>query len=215
MDMEAANGQSEMPQFFTDHRPDRFFLSQPRHRSLLFLAGYLCVPIPLAERREEANMRRASTWLITSTLLLVGCGGPSGGGSATINQHVVAYGIGKAGVSFAIFTDIDALNTQTRSAGKSGMMASQQTGSITPASGTTIEYAASSMSLEIGGREYAFEKGRVFLVTTRGGNLDVRQVDIPIEQTGLSSEALQSEVRRLGENAEVRVLTASPGGEAR
>lgn len=141
--------------------------------------------------------------------------GPSGGGSTTINQRVVAHGIGKEGLSFVIFTDIHTLNTQTRTAGNSGVLASRQTGSITPASGTRIDYAADSTSLKVGGQEYAFEKGRVFLVTTRDGKLDVRQVDIPIQPTDLSSEALHGEIGRLAENPEIRAFTASPGQETR
>lgn len=161
-------------------------------------------------------MRPAFTWLATATtLLLVGCGGPSGGGSTTINQCVVAYGIGKEGVSFVIFTDIPASNTQTRSGGKSGVLSSQQTGSIMPASGTRIDYAGDSVSLKVGEEEYALANGRVFLMTTRDSKLDVRQVDIPIQPTGLSSEALRGEIQRLAENPRVSTVTANPGHEGR
>lgn len=161
-------------------------------------------------------MRPAFTLLATvTTLLLVGCGGPSGGGSTTINQRVVVYGIGKEGVSFAIFTDIPAVNTQTRAGSKSGVLASQQTGSIMPASGTRIDYAGDSVSLKVGEQAYVLAKGRIFLLTTGDGNIDIRQVDIPIQPTGLSSETLRGEIQRLAENPEVSSFTANSEQEAR
>ena len=158
-------------------------------------------------------MRHTFTILILTSFFLSGCLDPSGGGSSTINQRVVVYGIGKDGVAFAIFTDIPALSAKTRSEGKSGVFTSQQAGSIIPASGPRVDYTDDSALLKIGGQDYAFAKGRVFLVSTRDGNLIIQQLDIAIHPTDLSSEAFQAEIRRLAKENKVSEFMANPGQE--
>ncbi len=117
-----------------------------------------------------------------------------------------AYGIGKKGVSFAIFTDIGWDNTKARAGGESGVFVSTQSGTISPASGQGIDYEAGSDSIKIGGQEYGFEKGRVFLVTTDEGKRDVQQLNVAIESTRLSSQALREEIRRLRGTPAVRAV---------
>lgn len=138
-----------------------------------------------------------------------GCGGPAGAGSLTINQRVVAYGIGREGVAFAIFTDIPASGATVRSGGRSGLSSSEQGGSISPASGPKVTYAGDSVSLRIGDQKFPLAKGRVFLAATRGGKLSIQQLDIPIDPTELSSDALRSEVSRIAEEAAVKTFMNS------
>jgi hypothetical protein len=164
-----------------------------------------------SDLREGDPMRHAFTALMLASLFLSGCADSSGGGSSTINQRVVVYGIGKDGVAFVIFTDIPALHAEIRSGGKSDVIASQQAGSIVPASGPRVDYAGDSALLTLGGQEYTFAKGRLFLVATRDGNLNIQQLSTPIHPTDRSSEALQAEIRRLAEDTKVSAFMAGHG----
>lgn len=154
-------------------------------------------------------MKHALAFGLFAVFLLSGCADPSGAGSASINQRVVAYGIGAEGVTFVIFTDIPAPNTKTRSEGKSEVSASGQAGSIQPPSGPRVDYTSDSVRLKIGGQEYPLAKGRVFLAATRDGRLEIQQLDVPIRPTDLSSEALRAEIRRLAEDEKVHTFMTS------
>jgi hypothetical protein len=72
-----------------------------------------------------------------------------------------------------------------------------------------VNYTSDSVSLEIGEHEYPLAKGRVFLIATRDGNVNIQQLDLPIEPTSLSSEALRAEILRLAEVTEVKTLMGS------
>ena len=151
-----------------------------------------------------ALMKYIYNWLLMiSALVLAGCGGPSGGGSGSMDGRMIAYGIGKNGISFAIFTDIAWENTKASAGGESGVFVATQSGTISPASGQGLDYEAGADSIKLGGQKYEFEKGRVFLVTTDEAKRDIQQLNIPIEATSLSPQALRDEMRRLRETPEV------------
>jgi hypothetical protein len=149
-------------------------------------------------------MKSTTLIMLLALFLLSGCGGPSGGGSLTIHQRTVAHGIDKDGLAFVIYTDIPGLDTETRSKGKSGISSSSQEGSIVPKSGLRVDYTCDSVRIKIGEQEYPLAKGRVFLVATGEGKLDVQQLDVPVEPTDLSSEALRAEILRLAEDEKVK-----------
>lgn len=127
----------------------------------------------------------------------------------TINQCQVAYGIGKDGVAFVIFTDID--NARVVTGGKSGLFSSQQKGLILPVYGPRIDYAGNAASLKIGGKEYTLAKGRVFLVATKDNKLDIQQLDLPIHASEQSSKSLQGEIRRLAKDEKVSAFMPKAG----
>ena len=53
--------------------------------------------------------------------------------------------------------------------------------------------------MTINGEEYAFTKGRLFLVTTDSEQVSVQQLSVPISDVERSHEAMQAEVQRLAD----------------
>ena len=149
--------------------------------------------------------------VLVSAVLLAGCGDPSGGGSGSIDGRVMAYGVGEKGITFAIFTDMPSVDTKANAGGESGIAASTQSGSISPASGLRLDYRAGSDFVEISGAKYMFGQGRVFVVTSVEGRRDIKQLNIPIQPSSLSPGDLRGEMRRLSGTPEV--LSAMNGSE--
>ena len=100
-------------------------------------------------------------------------GGLRGIGSGASAKASV-YGI-RAGhdLGFVIISDI-ASGEATSSAGSSW------TGQIDPKSGgPSVNYEGDPTGITINGTRYEFINGRVFLVTTKGGSVTSRQIDVP------------------------------------
>jgi len=132
-----------------------------------------------------------------------GCGVGSGGGIGG-----AVYGVGGTAVcgysgandrlGFVIFTD--------QGRGTIGTASSSWRGSLEPVSGPTVHYDGSSggigidgTKIDIEGTEYKFANGRVFLVSTEGDKISVRQLDIPI-----SDARYDAEIDRISELEEVK-----------
>ncbi len=145
-----------------------------------------CTPKPVP---TIAAMIKALHGLLFISVFLVslsGCSEKLGGGTrgivagATVKESV--YGIRKGKeLGFVIFTDLPSEGTRS-SAG------SNWTGHIKPASGPIVEYAGDSDGLTINGTRYEFTGGRVFLVTTSGGTVSAKQVNVEIGSASFDSE---------------------------
>ena len=115
-----------------------------------------------------------------------GCQEKLGGGSRSIVAGATAkqcvYGIrsGKE-LGFVVFTDLSSEGTKS-SAG------STWTGTIEPTTGPAVQYEGDSNGLTINGTRYEFTDGRVFLVTTTGGTVSAKQLNIPIGSTQYDAE---------------------------
>ena len=133
--------------------------------------------------------------------MLSACATPSGGGSALVEQKVVAYGIGGEGLTFVIFTNNPFQDIGVRAGGNSGLFSSQQYGElIHPPSGSTIDFFSDEITLKIEGAEYTLADGNVFLADVKDGNLlNIRQLDLTTQPTDLSTESFHAEVNRLKE----------------
>ena len=134
-----------------------------------------------------------------------GCGGGSvggtGGGTCGVSGGTAVYGWSGANdrLGFVIFTDQGAPGTI-------GTASSSWRGSVKPVSGPTVHYDGSSggigidgTKIDIEGTEYKFANGRVFLVSTEGDKISVRQLDIPI-----SDAKYEAEIDRIAELEEVQ-----------
>jgi len=134
-----------------------------------------------------------------------GCGGGSvggtGGGTGGVRGGTAVYGWSGANdrLGFVIFSD-------QGSPGTIGSASSSWRGSIKPASGPTVHYDGSSggisidgTKIDIDGAEYKFANGRVFLASTEGAKISVRQLDIPI-----SDARYDAEIDRIAELEEVK-----------
>ena len=134
--------------------------------------------------------------LLAST---VGCGKSerTGGGSRGIVAGTIArvsvYGIrAEKRLGFVIFTDLPSEGTIV-SAG------STWTGQIKPAKGLAVDYQGSADGLQINGTEYKLANGRVFLVSTKEGNISVDQLNVPV-----GDAAYDAEIDRIVELEEVQ-----------
>ena len=131
-------------------------------------------------------------WIGIVLASISGCGEMEklGGGSRSIVASIVpgatakqcVYGIrsGKE-LGFVVFTDLSSEGTKS-SAG------STWTGTIQPAAGPAVQYEGDSNGLTINGTRYEFTDGRVFLVTTTGGTVSAKQLNIPIGSTQYDAE---------------------------
>ena len=116
-------------------------------------------------------------------LSLTGCQEKLGGGSRSIvagsSAKESVYGI-RAGqeLGFVIFTDHP-------SEGRASSAGSSWTGRL---GGPDVQYEGDSNGLTINGTRYEFTDGRVFLVTTTGGTVSAKQLNIPIGSTQYDAE---------------------------
>ena len=144
---------------------------------------------------------------VISVMLVLGsgCGGGSdgatGGGTGRVRGGTAVFGWSGANdrLGFVIFTDEGAPGTI-------GTASSSWRGSVKPVSGPTVHYDGSSggigidgTKIDIEGTEYKFANGRVFLVSTEGDKISVRQLDIPI-----SDARYDAEIDRIAELDEVQ-----------
>jgi hypothetical protein len=122
-----------------------------------------------------------------------GCGGGSGegigGGVYGVGGGTAVCGYSGANdrLGFVIFTD------QGRDT--IGTASSSWRGSVKTVSGPTVHYDGSSggigidgSKIDIEGTEYNFANGRVFLVSTEGDEISVRQLDIPLSDVRYDAE---------------------------
>jgi hypothetical protein len=127
---------------------------------------------------------------------IVGCAKQSGGGSRSVVAGSVVraavYGFHAETLGFVVFTDIPTEGTNV-SAGATW------TGQIEPTQGLTVDYKGSADGLEINGTEYKFANGKVFLVSTKEGNVSVGQLNVPI-----GDAVYDAEIDRIVELEEVQ-----------
>ena len=125
-----------------------------------------------------------------------------GGGSRSIvagaTTKECVYGIrsGKE-LGFVIFTDLPSEGTR-------GSAGSSWTGQIQPATGPTVQYEGEPDGLTINGTRYEFTNGRIFLVTTTGGTVSVKQLNIPI-----GSAQYKEEIDSISKREEVQKFLGS------
>ena len=99
---------------------------------------------------------------------------------ATAKECVYGIRSGKE-LGFVIFTDISSEGTKSTAG-------STWTGTIQPATGSTVQYEGDSGGLTINGTRYEFASGRVFLVSTTGGAVSAEQLNIPVGSAQYDAE---------------------------
>jgi len=110
----------------------------------------------------------------------------TGGGSRSIvagaTTRSAAYGI-RAGqkLGFIILSDISDSGTETSGG-------STWSGFIKPANGPTVHYRGSLDGIVINRTEYKFADGRVFLVSAKGGAIEVSQLKVSISDMRYDAE---------------------------
>jgi hypothetical protein len=86
---------------------------------------------------------------------------------------------------------------------RSGIASAEVVGFVQSASGTRVDYAGNSESITIAGTKYPFAQGRVFLASVSGEDVSVQQLNIAIEPTALSSDAMKQEIQRIATEPDV------------
>ena len=146
------------------------------------------------------NTKRMLLLLILASI--IGCGQPSGGGSAAVDGRKVCYGIGKNGITFILYTDLPS-DSRAGTSSPSGIASAEASGFVQSSSGTRVDYAGNSESITIAGTKYTFAEGRVFLVSVSDKDVVVQQLNMSIKSTALSTDAMKQEIQRIAREPDV------------
>ncbi|WDE95337.1 hypothetical protein PQO03_06335 [Lentisphaera profundi] len=129
--------------------------------------------------------------LVVSLLIsLISCSEQIGGGGSSINSKVFAYGIkSDKTLGFIICSDISSIGTRNSGGTEwKGFRGSAWKGKIKPLEGPSIEYSASSESLNINGNNYDFNTGRIFIITTENSKISISQMPNEIKDGDYKKE---------------------------
>jgi hypothetical protein len=117
----------------------------------------------------------------------------TGGGSMTVGQTSVDFRRSTRGLALVIWWDSDGAS---ESASESGPFGSNAWGAFTPAKGKKITWEWKGArekggDFTLNGKPYDLAKGTLLLVSTKGGDIRVTQLDVDLSQIKPNEKGLQ------------------------
>src|SRR5262245_18620806 len=117
----------------------------------------------------------------------------TGGGSTSVGQTSVDYKRSTRGLALVIWWDSDG---PSESGSESGPLGSSAWGTFTPAKGNKITWEWKGArekggDFKINGKPYDLSKGTLLLVSTRGGELRVTQLDVDLSKVEPNEKGFQ------------------------